>query len=647
MFEQNQQSQSQPPEQSQPVESASESEQISKPSSMPSMPAQTTSQESEIETPELAKKEVIQRAEDLGGSFVEEKIHTMPEKFKKTRPNLPIGKGRKNFLILVLVVILIVAAGGFGFYFWTRYYKASPEVISEETVTTEGEQPIVSIKEEEEVLPKEEIKISPEQTLKVELKNESDQTVSSAEFHLLEGALSDLDIQVKATGLSASELNSLLAEDTEKQTAFKESSYQVIGGLYKIEFEPKDSLPQVPQVFKPAATLTVFYHQDLVDEEWENDLILGYFKDNLWTPLPSSLNAEDNILTIDFEILPSDTLAIIVDKEKIIPKIETFQIAPNIPSSVDSDNDGLTDVEEIVFSTEINNPDSDADGNPDGQEIIGLMHPLDASDVKLATSGLINVYTNPTFSYSLFYPASWLARAIPETDNQEVLIITNTGEFFSVTVENNPERLSPTDWYLRQSPKVDRTLLFETVINNSEAVWNSEHLTVYLIKEDRVYILSYNTGTEKEANFKTIFEMLINSFQFVVQPQGRPDGTLIKYPDKPEIYLIEKGLKRAFQSGEIFERLGFRWEDIIEIPLNEAYLDGEIITGRLDGTLIKYPDSPAIYLVEGGKKRSFKSGEIFESLGYKWGEVIEISSDEIYPDGPIIESGIIGTPTVE
>jgi len=591
-----------------------------------------------FETPELAKKEIIQEAEDVGGSLIEEKIYTMPEKFRKTKTGLA-GNKKKSFLILIILTVVLLIIGGLGFYFWTK----NPQII--ENPEAETEMPKItpespeneSISEEEpvkieETLPEEEVVLSLEQTLKAELKGEGDQAVSSAEFYLPEGALLDQNVEMKITVLSSDEFNEALSEDAEKREAFNKSSYQVVGGVYF--FEPIDI------VFNSEVTLKVYYQQELVSEEWEGDLMLGYFKENLWSPLASSLDVENNVVAVNFTVLPSDTFGIIVGKEKLTPKVEEFQIAPNVVSSVDSDRDGLTDVEETIFSTEANNPDSDADGNPDGQEIIGLMQPLSSDETKLATSGLVNVYTNPTFSYSFFYPASWLARAIPETDNQEVLVITNTGEFFSVTVENNTERLSPADWYLRQSPKIERSSLYETVINNSSAVWNPDHLTIYIARDDRIYILSYNTGTEEEANFKTTFEMLINSFQFVVQPQGRPDMTLIKYPDKPEVYLIEKGLKRPFQSGEIFEKLGFKWEDVIEIPLNEVYADGEVITGRLDGTLVKYPESAAIYLIEGNKKRSFKSGEVFESLGYKWEEVIEIPSDEVYPDGPIIESGL-------
>ncbi len=570
--------------------------------------------------PELIKKDIIREVKDkqtfLNGNEnpkAEEKIYVMPEKFreKSKRAGSDKGEGKKRGLILFLIILFILlVGGGIYFYLWAQRYYNQPQesnIIPEEDVI------------EEEIIPEEEI-ISKEQTLRAETKNQEEEIVSWADLYLPAGAINP-ETQIEITTDLSSENEG-------------DEFYNIVGPIYQIK--PVDDL-----IFSKTTELKMFYHQDLVKERWEGEIVIGYLKNNLWTSLPSSIDIDDNIVSTNLDFLPSSNLALIVEKSKTIPTIEEFQIAPDISSSADDDNDGLTNVEETIFKTEINNPDSDADSKPDGQEILALMDPLTESD-KIATSGMINIYTNSTFAYSFFYPASWLARAIPETDNQEILVITNTGEFFSVTVENNPEKLNPRDWYLRQSPDVNPDLLFETIVNDQSAVWSQDHLTIYVTKEDKVYILSYMVGSSEEANFKTTFQMLINSFQFIVQPQGRADGTLIKYADRPEIYLIENNQKRAFESGEIFEKLGFKWENVIEIPSSETYVSGANITGYLDGTLIKYVGQPGIYLIENNQKRAFKSAEIFESLGFKWEDVIEISIDEVYPDGPIIESSAPG-----
>lgn len=591
-----------------------------------------------FEVPELIKKDTLKKvengSENLGqASPQEEKIYVMPDKFKQSSGS-GSGKGNKKGVKIVLIILfMLLIGGGVYYYFWAqKYIETEPIASSESEVNlpeeeVEEELPIKEVipeeefeEEPEEVISEEEVEgeIFIEKDIEIEVKDSEENLVSKFNFYLPEGAL-DKETTIEASGTWDQE-GDVLGDDL----------YTVLGAIYEIESE-------VELVFLKTTSLEIFYNQELVEEFWENEITLGYLKNETWTPLLSTVDLEKNIVKAELDFLPANTLALIVEKSKIIPEIEKLQIAPQISSTSDNDNDGLTNVEESIFSTEPNNPDTDADEISDGQEILDLTNPLQANS-QLATSGLIKVYVNPTYSYSLFYPSSWLTRPIPETNNQEVLIVTNTGEFFSINVENNPEELSPVDWYLRQSPNLDSENLLEVVVHQQPAVWSEDRLTVYVARQDKIYLLSYLLGTSSEANFKTTFQTMINSFQFVSQPQGRANGTLVRYPEQPEVYLIENNQKRAFVSGEIFEKLGFNWEDIIEIPLEEEYENGEDIIGYLDGTLIKYPEQPEVYLIENNQKRVFVSGEVFEGLGFNWEDVIEIPLEEQYEDGPPIES---------
>lgn len=570
-----------------------------KPTPVSVAPIQDTSS-----VPELAKKKIIKEAVDKD-SGNKETIYTMPEKFRKVKKGLSFGKkGKNSKLILIIGIILaIVAIGlaGTAFYIWAgKYYQQRTSVPSSPKIN-----PVKPpVKEPEQSL---------SQSVSAEIKDINDLVLVSLKLDFPADALMDKELQLSLTG----------EENTEEFP-----NYLVIGGIFEL-------LPSGLMINQPIQA-KLEYDQELTEDTWKKDITLGYFKDGLWTPLDSVINIETNQITAELSLIPSQSLALIIDKSKTVPSIEDFQIAPHISSSQDTDSDGLTDIEEGIYQTLVNNPDSDMGGDADGQEVLNLMDPTKSGEAKLAAAGLVNIYTNQTYSYTFFYPSSWLSRAIPETDNQEILVITNTGEFFSITVQENLDKLTPKQWYLNQSPQVDPNTLIETTVNNEPAVWSPDHLTIYIAKDNQIYLFSYNIGTEKQANFKASFQMMINSFQFIVQYTGRPDNTLIKYPDLPGVYLIQDGKKRSFQSGEIFETLGFLWEDVIEIPVDEIYPDGEIINSRLDGTLIKYPDSAGIYLIQNGKKRAFQSGEVFEQLGYLWDNVIEIPIDETYPDGEII-----------
>jgi flagellar basal body-associated protein FliL len=531
----------------------------------------------DFEVPELIKKDTLKKVEDSpekkeSTSSQEEKIYVMPDKFKQNSGSASGGKSKKGVKIFLIIFFVILIGGGSYYYFWAQRYiepevivpeeEIIPEEAEEEEVLPEEEEIIPEEAEEEEVLPEEE-EIIPEEAeeelfketnLEIEVKDQEDKLISKLSFHLPEGSLgAGSRVEVSGTW--------------DQEQAFQgDDLYTVLGAIYEINSD-------TDLVFLKTVNLEILYNQELVEDFWEDEITLGYLKNETWTPLISTVDSEENIARAELDFLPANTIGLIVEKDKLIPEIEKLQIAPHISSSLDDDNDGLTNIEESVFSSESNNPDTDADEIPDGQEVLNLSNPLQP-DNQLSTSGLVKVYINPTFSYSLFYPSSWLTRPIPETENQEVLIVTNTGEFFSINVENNPEELNPTDWYLRQSPNLDAETLLEVVVHEQPAVWSADRLTIYVARQDKIYLLSYLLGTSSEANFKTTFQMMINSFQFVTQPQGRANGTLIKYPNQPEVYLIENNKKRAFVSGEVFERLGFKWEDVIEIPLEEEYEDG-------------------------------------------------------------------------
>jgi hypothetical protein len=66
----------------------------------------------------------------------------------------------------------------------------------------------------------------------------------------------------------------------------------------------------------------------------------------------------------------------------------------------------------------------------------------------------------------------------------------------------------------------------------------------------------------------------------------------------------------------------------------ESYLTVEpAIFG--DGELLKTDGTPAVYVIDNMTRRSFPSGEVFENLGYKWKNVINVPEKilKLYPIG--------------
>lgn len=65
-----------------------------------------------------------------------------------------------------------------------------------------------------------------------------------------------------------------------------------------------------------------------------------------------------------------------------------------------------------------------------------------------------------------------------------------------------------------------------------------------------------------------------------VDPAIFGDGELITSPISPAVYVIESKTRRPITSGELFEKLGYKWENIISVPrkILELYEEGEEIT---------------------------------------------------------------------
>lgn len=112
-------------------------------------------------------------------------------------------------------------------------------------------------------------------------------------------------------------------------------------------------------------------------------------------------------------------------------------------------------------------------------------------------------------------------------------------------------------------------------------------------------------------------------------------GALVKTVTDPKVYLLLNGKKYWVTSEPVFYALRYQWnwiEDIDPRLLNKYVVGGEItnINKHLDGTLIKYANSPDVYILENGQKRKIASEIEFNSLGYRWDRIVVIGYSEVY-----------------
>lgn len=182
-----------------------------------------------------------------------------------------------------------------------------------------------------------------------------------------------------------------------------------------------------------------------------------------------------------------------------------------LPAGKDSDEDGLTDLEESLYATGREKPDTDADSYLDGEEILNLYSPV-AKGEKLNKSSVVKEYLNNKYSYSVLYPVSWQLKTLEGTSN-EVFFVSVGSEFVDISVVDNMEKLPLHEWYKNNIKSPDKsTDLADIKVNGLSGIKDSRNMMVYLSGDKQVYILTYNLAGAKVVNYEATFMMMVNSF---------------------------------------------------------------------------------------------------------------------------------------
>lgn len=193
--------------------------------------------------------------------------------------------------------------------------------------------------------------------------------------------------------------------------------------------------------------------------------------------------------------------------------------------AADSDVDGLTDVEELLYHADPNRPDTDGDGYLDGTEVFNLYDPTKPTPAELAAAtSSVKLYTEA--GYSLLAPVVW-RRSVIDAQSQSVAWLASNGEFVQVLIEENASNLPLTDWYLERSPGVPRAQIQPfTTRSGLSGVRSPDGFTSYVtIAPGRVLVLTYTLGGRSEASFRRTYEMMANSLRAVVTPAAPASTT--------------------------------------------------------------------------------------------------------------------------
>ena len=191
----------------------------------------------------------------------------------------------------------------------------------------------------------------------------------------------------------------------------------------------------------------------------------------------------------------------------------TVPVVPSQPSTdnVDSDQDGLTTVEEQSFKTDAQNPDTDGDGYKDGDEINRLYSPLAGAGAFLNTSGLVKAYTNTKFNYSLWVVQDWIVRSADDTD-REITLTAPTGDAISILAEPKDAKQTLEQWYTARHSDVPTTQIRKLQIGGLTAIKSPDGLAVYVTNGTTIFSMAYDPAGSA-VSYPAVFQLLLNTFK--------------------------------------------------------------------------------------------------------------------------------------
>ncbi|MDP2631330.1 MAG: hypothetical protein Q8P30_01005 [Candidatus Uhrbacteria bacterium] len=119
-----------------------------------------------------------------------------------------------------------------------------------------------------------------------------------------------------------------------------------------------------------------------------------------------------------------------------------------------------------------------------------------------------------------------------------------------------------------------------------------------------------------------------------------PGEQLLQLSSNGAMFYIKDGYRHAITDKAILTaRFPNAYLQSVQAVVVEQYAEGRALT-LPDGYLIKSTDSPAVYVISEGERRSIGSEEIFLSYGWSWDDIVELSPSalNLHPLGLAIDN---------
>jgi len=174
-------------------------------------------------------------------------------------------------------------------------------------------------------------------------------------------------------------------------------------------------------------------------------------------------------------------------------------------------------------------------------------------------------------------------------------------------------------------------------------LWLKLEEDIYLLINKEKRQISYKMFRAIGFNPEEIIEVKENDLAFYQDGERinspYPSGALLQNEDSKSVYYVKGNIKQPIVDATILEN-NFPYNSIIKVSASELlkFETGSQIKFR-DGTLLKTPNSPAVYVIGHGEYCPIFSAETFEGMGYQWDAIINVPENilNLHSPGEIIK----------
>jgi len=434
-------------------------------------------------------------------------VHTMPQKFLSTRPSFKATKNKKahkkvgfkkNLIIGLVIIIIFAGLMMLAAWLFLRSFNTPTETVP---LNLENPAPVITETPVDTPLATTTLdNLEQQQHLKELLDISKWQVITNEQYYY---SFKFPAAWHKDAVLATSTIKDEVIIKDKDDTEYFKLSVLVSNGLSLDEWlQQHEILPEDLKTF----TLDGQVGYEIIEDNVSHSIFILY--QQLIYKLSFIKNDDNFTKQLNNKILVSFKFV----GEKIdTDNIDDSSSAPVYVSAIDSDHDGLTDIEEALYGSDKLKRDSDGDSYIDGDEISNLFHPAMAGATKIYESDRVSTYVNADYHYNLIYPSSWTTK-----DNKDSVIFqSQTGEFIQVLISINDKNYnSIINWY-KATINLDISDLTKKKVSGIPAIRTANGYNVYFLLGDNIYTLLYNINLRQDANFMTTFDMVIKSFKLM------------------------------------------------------------------------------------------------------------------------------------